>query len=110
MNHRLSNYLGAIAAWLCLAPIAFAKQQLSMASTLVPAPSLDHSIVNLSVLMIWISGGTFLIVSGLLAFTPLRCCARSSKPFSRLAGTKSSAEIGLAWTTIPLLVLALFLA
>jgi hypothetical protein len=94
--HRPSNYLGSIAAWLCLAPAAFASQQLAMPSKLVPASTLVHYILNMPILIVWISGGIFLSVSGFVAFAPFRFCAHNSSPFSCLERANWSAEIILA--------------
>lgn len=110
MSHGVSNCFGAIAAWLCLAPVVFARQPLSMPSTLAPASTPVHYIANLSVFLIWITGGIFLVVGGLLAFAPFRFRARKSDPLSGPAQVCRSTEIDLAWTVIPVLVLVLFLA
>jgi cytochrome c oxidase subunit 2 len=110
MRHGLSNFLGAITAWLCLAPVAFARDPLSMPSTLAPAFTPVHYIADLSVFLIWISGGIFLVVGGLLAFAPFRSRAHNSDPSSEPSQVYASSIIDLAWTVIPVLVLVLFLA
>jgi len=110
MRHGLSNFLGAIAAWLCLAPVAFAREPLSMPGTLAPASTPTHYIANLSPFLIWITGGIFLAVWGVVAFAPFRFCARKSYPLSGPAQFYASSNIDLAWTAIPVLVLVLFLA
>jgi cytochrome c oxidase subunit 2 len=107
MSHGLSNFFGALAAWLCLAPIAFAREPLSMLSNLAPASTPVHYIANLSFFLIWITGGIFLVVGGLLAFTPFRFHAHKSDPLSGPAQVYRSSEIDLAWTVIPVLVLVL---
>ena len=110
MSHGLPNCIGAIAAWLCLAPVVFAREPLSMPSTLAPASTPVHYIANLSVFLIWIMGGIFLVASGLLAFAPSRFRARKSDPFGGPVQIYRSTEVDLAWTVIPVLVLVLFLA
>ena len=110
MRHGLSNFSGAIAAWLCLAPVALAREPLSMSSTLALASTPAHYIANLSLFLIWITGGISLAVGGLLAFAPFRFRARKSDPLSGRAQVYRSTEIDLAWTLIPVLVLVLFLA
>jgi uncharacterized membrane protein YidH (DUF202 family) len=105
MSHGLSNYFGAIAAWMCLAPLAFARERITLAHASIPT----HYIADLSLLLIWITGGIFLVVSGLLAFARFRFRARKSDPLSRPAQVYRSAAIQLAWTAIPVLVLVLFL-
>ena len=110
MNHGLSNFFGAIAAWLCLAPVAFARAPLSMPSALAPGLTADEHIANLSLFLIWITGGIFFVVGGLLAFTPSGVRAGRSGRISGLVRVHRSIEVDLAWTMIPVLVLVLFLA
>jgi heme/copper-type cytochrome/quinol oxidase subunit 2 len=110
MSRGLSNFLGAITAWLCLAPVAFARKPLSMLSTLTPASSAAHHFVNLSFSFIWIAGGIFLVVGGLMTFAPFRLRAPKSDPLSGPAQIDRSIEIDLAWTAIPVLVVLLFFA
>jgi hypothetical protein len=80
MSNGLSNFFGAIAAWLCLAPVAFAREPLSMPCTLAPGFTAAHCVANLSLFLIWITGGILLAVGGLLAFEPLRFRAAKSDP------------------------------
>jgi cytochrome c oxidase subunit 2 len=110
MSHGLSNLLGAIAAWLCLAPVAFAREPLSMPSTLAAASTPAHYFADLSLFLIWIAGGIFLVVGGILAFAPCRFRERESDRLSGSAQAHMNTEIDLVWTVIPLLVLVLFLA
>jgi cytochrome c oxidase subunit 2 len=110
MSHGLSNFFGAVAAWLCLAPVAFAHEPLSMPGTLPAGFTAAHYIANLSLILIWITGGIFLVVGGLLAFEPLRFLTRKSDPLSVPARVNRNTEINLAWTAIPVLVVLLFLA
>jgi cytochrome c oxidase subunit 2 len=110
MSHGLSTFSGAIAAWLCLAPVAFAREPLSMLGTLTPASTPAHSIASFSLFLVWCAGGIFLLVGGLLAFAPFRLRARKPDPSSGPAQVCRNTEIDLAWTVIPVLVLVLFLA
>jgi cytochrome c oxidase subunit 2 len=110
MSNGLSHFFGAIAAWLCLAPVAFAREPLSMPCTLAPGFTAAHCVANLSLFLIWITGGILLAVGGLLAFEPLRFRAAKSDPFSAPVQVHRVKEINLAWTVIPVLVLVLFLA
>jgi cytochrome c oxidase subunit 2 len=109
MNHHLSAFFGAVAAWLCLAPIAFAREPLSMPSTLGPAVAPAYHIVSPSIFLIWFAGGIFLAAGAFLAFTPFKVRTRKSDQSSGSAQVYQSTEIDLAWTLIPVLVLVLFL-
>jgi cytochrome c oxidase subunit II len=104
----LSNFCGAIAAWLCLTPVAFAGGPLATSNT--PASTSAHQIFTMSLFLIWIAGGIFLVVGGLLAFAPCRFRACASDPSSSPTQVYRATEINLAWTVIPVLVLVLFLA
>jgi cytochrome c oxidase subunit 2 len=109
MKDGLSNFSGAIAAWMCLAPVAFARVSLTVPG-IASASAASHYIANLSLFLIWITGGIVLVVGGLLAFAPFGFRARQSDPLSGRAQDRRSTDIDLAWTLIPLLVLVLFLA
>jgi hypothetical protein len=82
MNHGPSKHFSAIAAWLYLAPFAFAREPLSMPNSLAPGFTTVHNIANLSLFLIWITGGILLLVGGPLVFEPLRFRARKSDPLS----------------------------
>ena len=110
MSNGLSNFFRAIAAWLCLAPVAFAREPLSMRCTLAPGLTAAHFVANLSLFLIWIAGGILLAVRGLLAFKPLRFRATKSDPLSAPVQVHRRMEINLAWTLNSVLVLVLFLA
>jgi cytochrome c oxidase subunit 2 len=111
MNHHLSAFFGALAAWLSLAPVAFAREPLSMPGTLAPAFTPAHHSVNLYLFLIWITGGIVLAVGGFLAYAPFRFRGRKADPLPGVVTVYRSTEIDLAWTVIPLLVLVLlFLA
>ena len=110
MSHGLSNFLGAIAAWLCLAPVAFAQEPLLMPNALAPGFTAAHHIANLPPFLIWIAGGILFVVGGLLALSPFRFRASRSGPLSGLVQVHQSIDVHLAWTMIPVLVLVLFLA
>jgi cytochrome c oxidase subunit II len=110
MSHGLSNFSGAIAAWLCLAPVALAREPLSMPSTLAPAPAPTHYIASLSFFLIWVAAGIFLVVGGILAFAPFRFRARKLEPSSGPTRAHRSTRIDLAWTVIPVLLAILLLA
>jgi len=109
MSYGLPNFLGATAAWLCLAPVAFACEPLSLPSALASASTPTHYIVNLSLFLVWVAGGIFLVGGGLLAFARFRVHEHKSDPMSGPAQVYRSTELDLAWTLIPALVLVLLL-
>ena len=109
MRQGLSGFFGAITAWLCLAPVAFERQPLSISNTLAPASAPVHLLASPSVFVIWIAGGVFLAVCGLLAFGPFRLRVHEPDPLEP-AWVYWRTEIDLAWTVIPVLVLVLLLA
>jgi cytochrome c oxidase subunit 2 len=79
-------------------------------STLVPASTPAHQIFDLSIFVVAITGGIFLIVGGLLAITLFRFRARKTDPVGEPAQIYGSTQIELAWTVIPILiVVVLFL-
>jgi heme/copper-type cytochrome/quinol oxidase subunit 2 len=110
ISHGLSNFFGAIAAWLCLAPVVFARELPSIPGAVAPASASLHHITDLSLFLIWVMGGIFLAAGGVLAFVPLKFRVGKLDSFSRLARIYQTTEVNLAWTAIPVLVLVFFLA
>src|SRR5580704_15959533 len=106
---RLSYRISA-AAWLLLtSPMLIAQG--TTPSTLAPASTPAHQIFDLSIFVVAITGGIFLVVGGLLAVALYRFRARKSDPAGEPAQIYGSTQIELAWTVIPLLiVVVLFLA
>ena len=79
-------------------------------STLAPASTPAHQIFDLSVFVVTITGGIFLVVGGLLAVALYRFRARKTDPLGEPAQIYGSTQIELAWTVIPvLIVVVLFL-
>ncbi len=82
-------------------------------SIFAPAGTPAHSITGLSLLVLGITAGIFLVVSGLLLFVLLRFRYRPSNAdaMQEPAQIYGSNQIELSWTVIPLLlVVVLFLA
>src|ERR1700689_4168448 len=112
MRTRLAQRLirrSSAAAWLLLAgPLLIAQG--TAPSTLAPASTPAHQIFDLSIFVIAITGGIFLVVGGLLAIALYRFRARKSDPAGEPAQIYGSTQIELAWTVIPILiVVVLFL-
>jgi cytochrome c oxidase subunit 2 len=79
-------------------------------STLAPASTPAHQIFDLSMFVLSITGGIFVVVGGLLAIALYRFRARNSDPLGEPAQIYGSTQIELAWTVIPILiVVVLFL-
>src|ERR1700709_1700180 len=97
------------AAWLLLtSPLLIAQG--TTPSTLAPASTPAHQIFDLSIFVLTITGGIFLIVGGLLAIALYRFRARKTDPADEPAQIYGSTQIELAWTVIPILiVVVLFL-
>jgi cytochrome c oxidase subunit 2 len=82
----------------------------AMPSTMAPASTSAHQIYDLSLFVLSITGGIFLVVGGLLAFAIVRYRARKSDPLTEPPQIYGSTQIELAWTVIPvLIVVVLFL-
>ena len=108
MSHGLPNFFGATAAWLCLAPVAFARGPVILPSTFASGSTPTHYFASVSLFLIWITFGIFLVVAGLLAFAPFRFHARKLDPLS--GPTHRRTELDLVWTVIPVLLAVLLLA
>jgi cytochrome c oxidase subunit II len=79
-------------------------------STLAPASTSAHQIFDLSIFVISLTSGIFVLVGGLLALALVRFRARKSDPLAEPAQIYGSTQIELAWTVVPvLIVVVLFL-
>src|ERR1700723_835304 len=97
------------AAWLLLTTSMLTAQG-TTPSTLVPESTPAHQIFDLSIFVVAIAGGIFLVVGGLLAVALFRFRARVTDPAGEPAQIYGSNQIELAWTVIPILiVVVLFL-
>jgi cytochrome c oxidase subunit 2 len=100
---------------LCTAPACLLQATILLAqdrtpTTLAPASTPAHQIFDLSIFVVEITGGIFLVVGGLLAIALFRFRARKTDPAGEPAQIYGSTQIELAWTVIPLLiVVVLFL-
>src|SRR6201997_122674 len=99
----------SVSLWILLtSPMLIAQGTTS--STLAPASTPAHQIFDLSVFVVAITGGIFLVVGGLLAVALYRFRARKTDPLGEPAQISGSTQIELAWTVIPvLIVVVLFL-
>ena len=76
-----------------------------------PAATPAHSIFNLSMLVLGVTGAIFFIVSGLLLYALIRFRARPSDSPREPPQIYGSNQIELSWTVIPILIVVmLFLA
>jgi cytochrome c oxidase subunit II len=113
MQTRLEQRLirrSSASSWLLLTSPMLIGQS-TTPSTLAPASTPAHQIFDLSIFVIAITGGIFLVVGGLLAVALYRFRARKTDPLGEPAQIYGSTQIELAWTVIPvLIVVVLFLA
>jgi len=102
-------YRAIAVTWLLLASTTMIAQG-TTPSTLAPASTPAHQIFDLSLFVIAITGGIFVVVGGLIAMALYRFRARKSDPLGEPAQIYGSTQIELAWTVIPILiVVVLFL-
>jgi cytochrome c oxidase subunit 2 len=113
MQTRRAQHLirrSSAAVWLFLASPMLIPQG-TTPSTLTPASTPAQQIFDLSIFVITITGGIFLVVGGLLAIALYRFRARKIDLPGEPAQIYGSTQIELAWTVIPvLIVVILFLA
>ena len=87
-----------------------AQSALKTPSILEPASTPAHEIYALSQFVLVITGAIFVVVGGLLAFVVIRFRARKGDGEHEPAQIYGSAQVELAWTVIPvLIVVVLFL-
>jgi cytochrome c oxidase subunit 2 len=107
---RVSLWLGVCLASGWAAPAARADGPQRIPSIFAPASTPAHSIFGLSMFVLTITGGIFLVVGGLLAFALVRFRARDDDDTSEPPQIYGSTQVELAWTVIPILiVVVLFL-
>ncbi|HTW48794.1 MAG TPA: cytochrome c oxidase subunit II [Acidobacteriaceae bacterium] len=89
---------------------AWADGPQKMPSIFAPASTPAHTIFNLSMFVLLITGSIFTVVGGLLAFALVRFRARNGDDSSEPPQIYGSTQVELAWTVIPILiVVVLFL-
>jgi cytochrome c oxidase subunit II len=103
--HRLIHHSSA-AAWLPLMSTMLIAQG-TTPSTLAPASTPAHQIFDLSIFVIVITGGIFVVVGGLLAVVLYRFRLRKTDPVGEPAQIYGSTQIELAWTVIPVLIVVI---
>lgn len=89
---------------------ALAEGPQSTPSIFAPASTPATSIYTLSLFVLSITGGIFVVVGGLLLYAVIRFRARSGDNLEEPAQIYGSTQVELAWTVIPvLIVVVLFL-
>jgi len=110
---RLSSIrcrLVAFSLWCVTGLKAAAEGPQSTPSILAPASTPAHEIYGLSLFVLLITGAIFAVVAGLLVFVIIRFRERESDAQHEPAQIYGSAQVELAWTVIPvLIVVVLFL-
>lgn len=95
----------------CISLRVFGEVPQATPSIMAPASTPAREIYSLSLLILAVTGGIFLVVGGLLGFAIIKFRSRASDPLGEPAQIYGSTQIELAWTVIPvLIVLVLFLA
>ncbi|MGB7133928.1 MAG: cytochrome c oxidase subunit II [Acidobacteriaceae bacterium] len=109
---RATRLSPVLIPWLfavCAAP-AWADLPQRTPSIFAPASTPAHAIFQLSLFVLSITGGIFVVVAGLLAWALIRYRARAGDENSEPAQIYGSIQVELAWTVIPILiVVVLFL-
>src|ERR1700722_19567501 len=101
--NRLSSFA---ATWPLLTSSMLAAQG-TIPSTLAPASTPEHQIFDLSIFVVTLTGGIFVVVGGLLAIALYRFRARKTDLFGEPAQIYGSTQIELAWTVIPVLIVVI---
>lgn len=101
----------ALLLWQCVQPCAWAQQKHTPPSIFAPASTPAHEIFGLSMFVLGITGGIFVVVGGLLTFAVIRYRSRRDDDASEPPQIYGSMQVELAWTVVPvLIVVVLFLA
>ena len=104
-----SQVFSLAAACMCAMP-SVAQSSLTTPSILEPASTPAHEIYALSQFVLLITGAIFVVVGGLLAFIVVKFRERKTDADHEPAQIYGSAQVELAWTVIPvLIVVVLFL-
>jgi cytochrome c oxidase subunit II len=104
-TQRLIRRISAVASLLLTSSILTAQG--TTPSTLAPASTPAHQIFELSVFVVAITGGIFLVVGGLLAVALYRFRVRKTDPLGEPAQIYGSTQVELAWTVIPVLIVVI---
>lgn len=100
----------AILIFLSLPGRAFADNPQSVPSIFAPASTPASDIYSLSLFVLAITGGIFVVVAGLLTYAIIRFRDRGGEDNREPAQIYGSTQIELAWTVIPvIIVVVLFL-
>jgi cytochrome c oxidase subunit 2 len=103
------TFLLVVAAALA-GPSAWADLPQTTPSILAPASTPAYSIAGLSIFVLCVTGGIFIVVGGLLTFAVIRYRERANDDASEPPQIYGSMQVELAWTVIPILiVVVLFL-
>ncbi|MBT9330953.1 cytochrome c oxidase subunit II [Paracidobacterium acidisoli] len=105
-----SRSLFILLLFLSAAGRAFADVAQNTPSIFAPSSTPSNEIFHLSLFVLGIVGGIFVVVGGLLAYAVIRFRARNQEDDTEPAQIYGSNQIELAWTVVPvLIVVVLFL-
>lgn len=95
-----------LAGW-CVRPLASAAIVQSQTNMFAPAATPAHSIFDVSVLTLRVTGIIFVIVAGLLLYALIRFRQRPGDSDREPAQIYGSNQIELSWTVIPILIVVM---
>jgi cytochrome c oxidase subunit 2 len=108
------EFCSRLVVCLCLAAITSAAQQaspLSSTNIFAPASTPAKTIFDLSIFVLAVTAIIFVVVGTLLVYSIVKFRSRAADPSSEPAQVYGSTQIELAWTVIPVLIVAvLFVA
>jgi cytochrome c oxidase subunit II len=110
---RIQVWSGVTVARLCLQEMCFAQAPapLSPTNIFAPASKPAHALFGLSLFVLTVCAGIFLIIFSLLAYSVVKFRKRRTDDEREPPQIYGSSQIELAWTVIPvLIVIVLFLA
>ena len=107
----LSNRLGILllVSFLFSVPPAWAVKPDKIPNMFVPASTPAHDIYYLALFALTITGVIFVVVESLLIYAVVKYRARKNDPDHEPAQVYGSAQIELAWTVIPFLIVIVLL-
>jgi cytochrome c oxidase subunit 2 len=106
----MRNCMYAVAGLLSLSLPAFAESRFVSSNTFLPQSTPAHDIYYLALFALTVTGCIFVVVGSLLFYAVFKFRARKNDPEHEPAQVYGSAQVEMAWTVIPIIiVVVLFL-